>query len=40
MTVTPEFFKIKYLSSYFWKLLADDGKGGLTESETRRIVVR
>lgn len=40
MTVTPAGVPLKAGRSYFWKVLADDGKGGLTESETRRIVVR
>lgn len=37
---TPTGVALKTGRSYFWKVIAEDGKGGLTESETRRFVAR
>jgi len=37
---TPSGAALKSGRSYFWKLIVEDGKGGLTESETRRLVVK
>ncbi len=37
---TPSGAALKSGRSYFWKVIVEDGKGGLTESETRRFVVK
>ena len=37
---TPSGVALKSGRSYFWKVIVEDGKGGLTESETRRFVVK
>ena len=37
---TPSGVALKSGRSYFWKVIVGDGKGGLTESETRRLVVK
>jgi hypothetical protein len=37
---TPSGVELKSEKSYFWKVIVEDGKGGLTESQTRRFVVK
>lgn len=37
---TPSGVALTSARSYFWKVIVEDGKGGLTESETRRFVVK
>lgn len=37
MTRTPAGREMKAGQSYFWKVIAEDARGGMTESETRRI---
>jgi mono/diheme cytochrome c family protein len=37
---TPSGGVLKPGRSYFWKVIAEDGNGGMTESETRRFVVK
>jgi mono/diheme cytochrome c family protein len=37
---TPSGVALRSGRSYFWKVIVEDDKGGLTESETRRFVVK
>jgi len=40
VTLLPSGAKLQSGKSYFWKVIAEDSKGGTTESETRRFVVK
>jgi hypothetical protein len=36
-TLNKTVVELKSGTEYFWKVVAEDGKGGIAESETRRI---
>ena len=38
--LTRTVFNLKSGTAYFWKVIAEDGKGGTVESETLRLEVK